>query len=75
VVGKISLAVLLLTISGVASADDDDRGCRSSFWFESCRQPVRAPELDSASAIAGLTMLAGGLAVLQGRRRKITIEK
>jgi LPXTG-motif cell wall-anchored protein len=72
VVRKISLAVLLFTIAGVASAGD--RGCRDSFWFESCRQPVRAPELDPASTMAGLTMLAGGLAVLRGRRRKTTEE-
>lgn len=31
--------------------------------------PHRAPEIDPASAIAGLTLLAGGLAVLRGRRR------
>jgi hypothetical protein len=30
--------------------------------------PVRAPEIDPASAMAGLTLLAGGLAVLRGRR-------
>jgi hypothetical protein len=29
----------------------------------------RAPEIDPASALAGLTLLAGGLAVLRGRRR------
>jgi hypothetical protein len=27
----------------------------------------RAPEIDPASALAGLTLLAGGLAVLRGR--------
>jgi hypothetical protein len=34
-------------------------------------QPSRAqaPEIDPASAMAGLTMLAGGMAVLRGRRR------
>lgn len=30
--------------------------------------PVPAPEIDPASAMAGLTLLAGGLAVLRGRR-------
>jgi hypothetical protein len=29
---------------------------------------VRAPEIDPASALAGLTLLAGGLTVLRGRR-------
>jgi len=28
----------------------------------------RAPEIDPSSALAGLTLLAGGLAVLRGRR-------
>jgi hypothetical protein len=28
----------------------------------------RAPEIDPSGAIAGLTLLAGGLAVLRGRR-------
>jgi len=29
----------------------------------------RAPEIDPSSALAGLTLLAGALAVLRGRRR------
>ncbi|HEV7138313.1 MAG TPA: hypothetical protein VGN43_16885 [Steroidobacteraceae bacterium] len=29
-----------------------------------------APELDPASAMAALTLLSGGLAVLRGRRKK-----
>lgn len=31
--------------------------------------PVAAPEFDPASAAAALTLLAGGLLVLRGRRR------
>jgi len=31
--------------------------------------PVRAPEIDPSQAAAGLTLLAGGLLVLRGRRR------
>jgi hypothetical protein len=30
----------------------------------------KAPEIDPASAMAGLTMLAGSLAVIRGRRSK-----
>jgi hypothetical protein len=30
----------------------------------------KAPEIDPASAMAGLTMLAGALAVIRGRRAK-----
>jgi hypothetical protein len=40
------------------------------FWGPPPPPPwtVRAPEIDPASALAGLTLLAGGLAVLRGRR-------
>jgi hypothetical protein len=30
----------------------------------------KAPEIDAGSAIAGLTMLAGALAIMRGRRTK-----
>jgi hypothetical protein len=33
-------------------------------------KPVKAPEIDPASAMGGLTLLVGGLAVLRGRRQK-----
>jgi hypothetical protein len=50
------------------------------FEYEVCTKdhpshPVRAPEIDAASAAAGLTLMIGGLAVLRGRRSKITIAK
>ena len=77
---KIGLALVLMTITGVAAAHDSDaRGtCEHVFWFEWCKPdpkptPVTAPEIDPASATAGLTLLAGGLAVLRGRR-KITVK-
>jgi hypothetical protein len=31
---------------------------------------MKAPEIDARSAIAGLTLLAGSLAVIRGRRAK-----
>jgi hypothetical protein len=31
---------------------------------------VAAPEIDPASALSGLTLLIGGIAVIRGRRRK-----
>jgi hypothetical protein len=73
VIRKISLAVLLMTIAGVASAAASDQ-CYQILWWTFCfpsssPSPVSAPEIDPASAMAGLTMLAGGLAVLRGRRR------
>jgi len=32
--------------------------------------PVRAPEIDPASAMGGLTLLLGALAIARGRRAK-----
>ena len=74
---KIGLTVLLVALSGVASAKDS---CKKEqflwFWFEDCtpvvhsQPPASAPEIDPGSAMAGLTMLMGGLAVLRGRRSK-----
>jgi hypothetical protein len=79
VIRKISLALVLMTMAGVASAADQGSGgqCLQILWFPPiCFAPtpssppsVKAPEIDPASAMAGLTMLAGGLAVLRGRRR------
>jgi hypothetical protein len=76
VIRKISLALVLMTMAGVASASDKGDRCLQILWFppvcfgpSSPSSPVKAPEIDPASAMAGLTMLAGGLAVLRGRRR------
>ena len=80
VVRKIGLALALMTVAGVASARGGNSGqqCLQVLWFPTfCwpterterPSPVKAPEIDPASAMAGLTMLAGGLAVLRGRRR------
>ena len=72
---NISLALVLMTMAGVASARDGGSDkCLQILWFSFCPpssnpSPVKAPEIDPASAMAGLTMLAGGLAVLRGRRR------
>lgn len=67
---KFSLAALLMMAAGAASAKDGS--CFHILWFEFCPSPpstpVRAPEIDPSSAMAGLTLLAGGLAVLRGRR-------
>jgi hypothetical protein len=50
------LGVLLLSISATAVAHAAVR--------------VVAPEFDPASAMAALTLLSGGLAVVRGRRKK-----
>lgn len=61
-------AILALTL-GVAAAvyADDDLPYAGSPDHERVH---RAPEIDPAGAIAGLTLLAGGLAVLRGRRNR-----
>ncbi|HEV2268380.1 MAG TPA: hypothetical protein VGR92_02880 [Steroidobacteraceae bacterium] len=48
------VGVLLLSLSATAVA----------------HAAVQAPELDPASAVAALTLMSGGLAVLRGRRTK-----
>jgi LPXTG-motif cell wall-anchored protein len=79
VVKKIGLAVVLLAMAGVASADAGSGCLQFAFLSRFCQAgpnpgTVSAPEIDPASAMAGLTMLAGGLAVLRGRRKKISVE-
>jgi hypothetical protein len=80
VVRKIGLALVFMAMAGVASASGSGQGfgnntCFHFLWFTfGCDTaerptPVKAPEIDPASTIAGFTMLAGGLAVLRGRRR------
>jgi hypothetical protein len=71
-VRKIAAALALVTLAGVASASESN-DCREILWFTFCHSgrsdtTVKAPEMDPASAMAGLTLLAGGLAVLRGRR-------
>jgi hypothetical protein len=60
------VAILALTLGMAAGAYADD----DSTPYGSPDHPRvhRAPEIDPAGAIAGLTLLAGGLAVLRGRR-------
>lgn len=50
------LGILLLSISATAAAHAAMR--------------VAAPELDPASAMAALSLLGGGIAVLRGRRKR-----
>jgi hypothetical protein len=89
-VRKFAFAILLTTVAGVASASVSPPGviC-TTHWFlgfipyEVCANnsnnssptPVKAPEIDAASAAAGLTLTIGALAVLRGRRSKIAVAK
>jgi hypothetical protein len=80
-VRKIALAILLSTVASIASATPPNITC-TTHWFlgiipyEVCTstpppKPVAAPEIDAASAAAGLTLMIGALAVLRGRRSNI----
>jgi hypothetical protein len=46
---------------------EDTRVCQRVY---ASQVVAKAPEIDPASAMAGMTMLLGGLAVLRGRRTK-----
>jgi hypothetical protein len=81
-VRKFSLAILLATVAGVASASSPDVSCKTEYFlgifpYEVCtyypshKHVVGAPEMDAVSAVAGLTLMVGGLAVLRGRRSRI----
>ena len=84
-VRKLALAIVLTTMAGVASAGG--RGtttCTTHYFlgfpYEVCKtspnpSPVAAPEIDAASAVAGLTLMIGGLAILRGRRTKTAAAK
>lgn len=73
---KIGLAVLLAALSGVASAGEV---CKidTIFWISvrECTpvrvvgvRPAAAPEIDPGSAMTGIALTLGGLAVLRSRR-------
>ena len=80
---KLALAIVLTTAAGIASATTTSGVTCTTHYFlgfipyEVCTnnpnpKPVAAPEIDAASAVAGLTLMIGGLAVLRGRRSKIS---
>jgi hypothetical protein len=72
----IGLAVLLASFASVSSASPAANGpiskliCRIDPKLDKGQFCTAAPEIDPASAIAGLTLLLGGLTVLRGRRTK-----
>jgi len=76
---KIALGILLASMATAASAKQGEN-CKIEWLFgfipiEHCVKSgpptkVAAPEIDSSSAIAGLTLMLGGLAILSGRRKK-----
>jgi hypothetical protein len=78
---KVGLALFLASMASVASAGET---CKTEDFFfftiEICShnsggdqpggsRPLAAPEIDPSSVMAGFALMAGGLAVLRGRRR------
>jgi hypothetical protein len=61
-VRKFAAALALMSVAGVVSATA----------ISATDIVARAPEIDPASAMAALTLLAGSLAVLRGRLAKKT---
>ena len=65
----IGILISLLAVAGVARAGSDpDSADRDGKRHH--HHPVAAPEIDPAAAGSALTLLAGGLAVVRGRRNK-----
>ena len=68
---SVFLAALLTSFASVASAGKVTTVlCKIDPKIERGSHCVNAPEIDPASALAGLTLLVGGLAVFRGRRSK-----
>ena len=70
-------AILILSVGCVSSVYADSASiCLPPIlqWLIPCTPghhgPTPAPEIDPASAMSALALLAGGLAVLRGRRLK-----
>jgi hypothetical protein len=75
---QLFLAILLMSVAGAASASPGTNPLCEWLPFlcpaPSKPGPLKAPEVDPSSAIAAMSLLAGGLAVLRGRRIKATKE-
>jgi uncharacterized protein YdeI (BOF family) len=65
----IGLAVLAASISTAAVAGDRG-GNGDGFGFGPGHGSFPAPEIDPASALSAMTMLASGLVIVRGRRSK-----
>ncbi len=72
---KLALAAMMFAATG-SSAFAAEKCEKILFWTICTEQPpahqhpVSAPEINAASALAALALMAGGLAVLRGRRSK-----
>jgi len=71
-------AVLIISLGGITAANATVSSSSCGFIAELlglCKPgpsgpPARAPEIDPAGALSGLSLLVGGLAVVRGRKKK-----
>jgi len=63
------LALVIASLSGTASAGGSKFFDRPEFRGNG-KPALAAPEIDPASAMSALTMLASGLVIVRGRRSK-----
>ncbi len=66
IVNKKILGILILSLAAATTANAS-RGY-PAFEFKPFVAPPAAPEIDPASAVSAFTLLAGGLAIIRGRR-------
>ena len=62
---KALVAVAMMAVAAAANAGNNYYDNEHEWTPQ-----TRAPEIDPASAISGMTLLLGGLAVVRGRRKK-----
>jgi hypothetical protein len=69
----------MMSVSAASFAAPNLTHCTAVHEHDACMPkvksklpPAKAPEVDPASTLAGLTMLAGGVTVLRGRRLQQT---
>jgi hypothetical protein len=72
---KGGMLIALLAFAGSVSAGScehaNSNANENAFTNPSCSNySVGAPEIDPASAVSGVTLLLGGLAVIRGRRKR-----
>ncbi len=72
-----TIAVLVISLGGITAANAfPSPNCSGlAELLHLCTPthggpPANAPEIDPASAMSGLSLLVGGLAVLRGRKKK-----
>jgi hypothetical protein len=79
VFSKKLVGMVILSLGAATAAQAyDSHGGEAKFapkWFYGVnhkypQKPMVAPEIDPATALSGFTMLAGGLAVIRGRRAR-----